>query len=948
MSASERLAAVSVWPYRVLPYSTSHIALIGDRLRLGRRMGRSPIDLHIGALEAFNIRRSWFWKRLMIRTTGGAEYSVRGLHHEAVVQLREGVLEAARTYANEQAPCLVRLDDQLRRMLSGENFVRKSHAVALQSTLRETLQPCGAMVQAQFTEGQQEAHARLSNLAAEGQLEAASEQANGAFVKKSIPTVRAAAPVQLPPLTEEQAEAVATDEDVTLVLAGAGTGKTAVIIAKVAHLVRNLGVSPTDILVLAYNRSAAAEIRNRLPRDLAETDVSNIHAFGRRVIAESDVAPTISKLASDDWALEVALHHILEEFLQDPRMAEAVIEFLANSSAPYRSPFDFDSPPEYNEYVHNAELRTLSEVLVKSFEELAIANFLTTNGVRFDYEAQYEHRTATWNYRQYQPDFYLPDYGIYIEHFALDKDGHPPPSWEEYAKGVAWKRQTHRRYGTKLIETHSWQYGQDALFPALRAQLEADGVELVPLPLREVVAHLSQQRVFGFARLLATFLNHVKTANLEQKKLRSRAQAHKDRRRNHRFLDVFEEAYARYQQMLQEEPAIDFHDLINHAVRIIDEGGWRPRYKYVLVDEFQDISAGRMALLQALRARDVAYFLVGDDWQSIYRFAGSDVRILRECQSYLGHVRECTLSQTFRFGKGILEPSTDFVQRNPEQTHRPLLPAPAADDGGITVVWSDNPQAGVEVALSEILGKATGGRPSVLVLARYRRSEQALSLRPFQQELQIETSTVHRAKGGEADFVVVLDLKDGRYGFPSRVEDDPLMDLVLPPILGNAFPFAEERRLFYVAMTRARTAAYLVSDALLPSEFALELRRESSLVRQIGELAWKCPRCPSGRLLASQSQGNLRCSNYPHCRYLSPRCPGCGEGYVVVAEQFMPSACTNPTCDHPPDVCPACGLGVLLLRVGRNGRFWGCSEFSAEPSCRYTENLGATSIGARP
>ena len=99
-----------------------------------------------------------------------------------------------------------------------------------------------------------------------------------------------AAPVQLPPLTEEQAEAVATDEDVTLVLAGAGTGKTAVILAKVAHLVRNVGVSPTDILVLAYNRNAAAEIRNRLPGKLAETDVSTIHAFGYRVIAKSGVA----------------------------------------------------------------------------------------------------------------------------------------------------------------------------------------------------------------------------------------------------------------------------------------------------------------------------------------------------------------------------------------------------------------------------------------------------------------------------------------------------------------------------------------------------------------------------------------------------------------------------------------------------------------------------------
>ena len=947
MRASDQISADSVWPYRVFPQSTSHIALSGDRLRLERKTGRSPIDLPVGALEAFNVRRSWFWKRLKIRTTGGAEYSVPGLRHEPAARLLEGVVEAARRYATEQGPRLVRLDDQLQRMLSGDTFVRKSTAIALYSTLCETLQHCGAVVQAQYTDSQQGALLRLSALAAEGQLETARDQANSAFVKTSIVSVRAAAPVQLPPLTEEQAEAVAADEDVTLVLAGAGTGKTAVIIAKVAHLVRNAGVSPNDILVLAYNRNAAEEIRNRLPGDLAETDVSTIHAFGRRVIAESDVAPTISKLATDDRALDLALQRILKELLQDPRMAEAVIEFLANCSAPYRSPFDFDGPPAYNEYVHNAELRTLSEDLVKSFEELEIANFLTENGVRFDYEGQYEHRTATSNYRQYQPDFYLPDYGIYIEHFALDEDDLPPPAWKGYAEGVEWKRQTHRRFGTKLIETHSSQYAQGSLFPALRERLEAEGVALVPLPLSELVAYLSQQRVLGLASLLATFLNHVKTANLEREELRNRAQAHKDRRRNHRFLDVFEEAYARYQQMLQEERALDFHDLINLAVRIIDEGVWESRYKYVLVDEFQDISAGRMALLQALKARGVAYFLVGDDWQSIYRFAGSDVRILRDCQSYLGHVRECTLSQTFRFGKGILEPATEFVQRNPEQMQRPLLPAPTADDGGIAVVSSGDPQEGVELALSEILSKRTGGRASVLVLGRYRRSGQALSLRPFQQELQIETSTIHRAKGGEADFVVVHDLTDGRYGFPSRVEDDPLMDLVLPPILGKAYPFAEERRLFYVAMTRARTATYLVTDALRPSEFALELGRESSLVRQIGKLAWKCPRCPSGRLLVSQSSGNLRCSNYPHCQHLSPRCPGCGEGYAVISERNMPSECTNPACDHPPDVCPGCGLGVLILREGRNGCFWGCSEFASEPSCRYTEDLGANSIGSR-
>ncbi len=111
---------------------------------------------------------------------------------------------------------------------------------------------------------------------------------------------------------------------------------------------------------------------------------------------------------------------------------------------------------------------------------------------------------------------------------------------------------------------------------------------------------------------------------------------------------------------------------------------------YVLVDEFQDISRGRMALLQALARFDVAWFLVGDDWQSIYRFAGSDVGLVRTCQAYLGYTTERTLSQTFRFGRGILDPSTAFVRRNPEQTRRPLRSSSSGDDTGISVIFESD------------------------------------------------------------------------------------------------------------------------------------------------------------------------------------------------------------------------------------------------------------------
>ncbi|MCY4529156.1 MAG: UvrD-helicase domain-containing protein, partial [Chloroflexi bacterium] len=229
------------------------------------------------------------------------------------------------------------------------------------------------------------------------------------------------------------------------------------------------------------------------------------------------------------------------------------------------------------------------------------------------------------------------------------------------------------------------------------------------------------------------------------------------------------------------------------------EGKWETHYRYVLVDEFQDISAGRMKLLQALNRDDTAYFLVGDDWQSINRFAGSDVGLLRNCGDYLGHVQIRTLNKTFRFGDGILGPSTEFVLSNPEQWKRTLTSASVTVDRGITVIYED-PAAGLQRAREDIQTSAPVNGHSVLVLGRYKSSEKALQGKTPSDEF----STVHRAKGRESDYLVVLDLKDGRWGFPSKVEDDPLLELVLPPASGGGYPFAEERRLFYVAMTRAR------------------------------------------------------------------------------------------------------------------------------------------------
>ena len=885
MGSHHQFTAESAWLYRLFTLGPARISLTGETIHFEDHLGDASAGMPVDAISSITVHLSWFWHRLTIRLTDGTERSIGGLDGREASLIRDAALEeAARIHeaavaeairsATALSPRLTRLDEELRQLFAGDRYARYHDSLKLHETLAPTLRECEGLVREHLEREARGALGRLASLEPVEGFEEARRKANRLFVSNNTPTVQAAALAAVPnPLTNEQAESVATDEDVTLVLAGAGTGKTSVVVGKVAHLVRNQGVSPDEVLVLAFNKKAVAEISDRLPGDLSTAHVRTFHGFGRRVIADVERAkPTMAEFVGE-FELPDTLKDILNELLDDSQESDATANFIASYHGAYESVFDFDTQDEYDAYIHGVELRTLSDVRVKSFEELEIANHLTKHGVKFCYERPYPKRTQTPEYpHQYQPDFFLPDYDIYIEHHALDERGRPPRGWKGYKDRVEWHRCTHRKYGTKLIETYSWQYRKGILLHKLRERLEREDVRFERVPQRELVLQLAHQLIEWLARLLVKFLNHVKTNGLSSEELRARAGKHGTLWRNEGFLEVFEQVRMRYEQRLRAERKLDFHDLINRAAHYIREGRWGIPYRYVLVDEFQDISAGRMKLLQALRRDDTAYFLVGDDWQSINRFAGSDVGLLRNCGDYLGHVRTRTLSKTFRFGDGILSPSTEFVRRNPEQTQRTLTSASAAEDKGITVVAAYDPAAGLQRAREDIEESARGNGDSVLVLGRYRSSENPLQIKSPLEEF----STVHRAKGREADYVVVLDLKDGRWGFPSRIEDNSLLDLVLPPASGGAYPFAEERRLFYVAMTRARVGVYLITDPVRPSTFVTELRQQSGSLRQLDARAPECPSCHRGR---------------------------------------------------------------LRVMNGSRGQFWGCTEYWSDPPCRYTKDI---------
>lgn len=158
------------------------------------------------------------------------------------------------------------------------------------------------------------------------------------------------------------------------------------IVGKAVDLVLNQRVSPHEILVLAYNNKAANEIRERLPVDCRGVNVSTFHSFGMSIISDAqNIKPTVSSLADDDSKMLLQLQEFLREMQRERNESKRIADFLTYYSRPYISPWNFETQDEYDAFVSDIELRTLNGELVKSFEELLIANFLARNGVEYEY-----------------------------------------------------------------------------------------------------------------------------------------------------------------------------------------------------------------------------------------------------------------------------------------------------------------------------------------------------------------------------------------------------------------------------------------------------------------------------------------------------------------------------------------------------------------------------------
>ena len=779
------------------------------------------------------------------------------------------------------------------------------------------------------------------------------ERANNAFIVKELALSRGLFDrIEARPLTEEQRRAVVVDECRNLVVAAAGSGKTSVIVAKAGWLIHKQYRRPSELLLLAFARDAQNEMQERMERRLGAAVARNVtvrtfHSLGLAIIGEAEgKRPTLDETAENDQTLFGLLKKIVDDLLADTKLSATMRRWFQEGFAPYKSRHEFKNWGEYFEYIRKYDIRSLKGETVRSFEECEIANFLYLNGIAYNYEAPYEHDLATSQKRQYKPDFKLPEHGIYIEHFGIDAEGNTAKfiHRERYLEEMAWKRSVHAEHGTILIETFSYEQVDGRLLRNLEEKLSAHGVTPSPIPRKEVFSTLEQQgRINPFTQLVATFLQHFKGSRLSFADIAERAGAHRDRTRARAFLAVFQPIFERYQKALGRSGAIDFHDMINRATDLVEEGRYRSPFRYILVDEFQDISPSRARLLKALldRSPGAQLFAVGDDWQAIYRFGGSDIAVMREFGDHFGAFERMDLATTFRCADRIASVATDFVLRNPAQIRKSVRTTRKADRPAVFVGLPGEQDSSVlKEALDRIAEDARQyDEPShTLLLGRYRHLKPPnLGELPKQYPgLHFTWKTIHGSKGLEADYAVVLGLCSGKYGFPAEIADDPLFDLVLAA--PEAHPNAEERRLLYVAVTRAKRQAFLLADGGPPSEFVTELINDEYDVEVFGHppvADVPCPKCTSGRLKRRENSNNKSvfygCSNFPLCQHTTQACPHCGKGLLVRHGQAF--HCRD--CGGTIEACPNCE-GWLIIKMGKFGRFLGCSNF---PDCRYTRDL---------
>ena len=893
---------------------------------------------------------------------------------------------------SEELKRLRELDVFMRSLLAGDHFVAKSEyrakltEFADLSTWFQVLQHSGTLED--YSKRNKTSQAEISGIITRlNTFEDLVDSQNEQYVKSQMAAEKDYLDTILKEcdpnilLDDDQRRVVLTDEDYTLVVAGAGAGKTTTVAAKVKYLVDKQGVDPKKVLVISFTNKAVNELKQRIICELhIECPIATFHSTGNAVIHKQNP----DKLNIVDGN---KLYYVVQDYLRDSILRnESAVNNLILFFASY-----FDAPYEGNDlnafFNHIAKSNfttmrselddfkqqvidnrtkkaaTIQSEIMRSRQEVEIANFLYLNGIDYEYEPMYRY-DILFARKPYTPDFRIWQEGheAYLEHFGISEDGKNDRYTEEelqaYKKAVNDKIKLHRQHGTNLLYTFSAYKDRRPLLEHLREQLDAAGFELRPRSNKEVMEKLVVSEENRYIRklvaLICRFITNFKTNGYTVDEFnRMYHSTHNVRTRL--FLNICNDCYLEYERYLKENQAVDFQDMINESARLlreVKEMKQKLDFRYIIVDEYQDISRQRFDLVTALHEVTSAKIIaVGDDWQSIYAFSGSDISLFTKFSEKMGYAALLKIVRTYRNSQEVIDIAGNFIQKNTEQIQKDLISPKNIEDPVIVYTYDgkrkdpngDNRSGAnyaiahaIEIALEQIMVYNRAERKpidsSILLLGRFgfdgdrlersglfeyiTRGSRIRSVK--YPKLNITFMTAHSSKGLGYDNVIVVNGRNETYGFPSKIEDDPVLAFVVKEDL--SIEYAEERRLFYVAMTRTKNRVFFIAPEQNPSEFLLELKHDYKNVvlkgnwnedpTAIPSFKKTCPMCGYPMQFRYKAAYGLRlyiCTNDPEvCGFMTNtpaagklsiiKCDRCRDGYLIVKpgkdrDYFL--GCTN-------------------------------------------------------
>ena len=674
------------------------------------------------------------------------------------------------------------------------------------------------------------------------------------------------------PLDEQQRDAVVTLEDNVLVISSAGSGKTLTTVGKVRYLIDVQKVDPKKILLITFTRKAAESLSERIGDKSVKC--RTFHKLALEIIGEATgKKPTIT---DQDFSVQV-YHKLMQE---DPEYKITIIDYLNRSRYKGKSQFEYSSMEEYMQDRQKHGVQACyndmdgKPIFCKSDEESEICDFLGARGIKFRYEEKYEKDTVDAQYRQYCPDFsiYITDAEgktkrVYLEHYGINKEGRCPKWYTEederkYLDGIKWKRYTHSVNNTVLLETTSADFASGEIYSKLTRLLYKQGA-VFDSSNKASASHELQKQEENILNLLTSFNFLLKSRNRNLQQIRNLVTDPRERFVLCNVITPFVEAYNKMEEELRE---IDFTDAIIQAAELCNNG-YRPDYDYILVDEFQDISEDRYRFLESLRRKAplTKLFCVGDDWQSIYRFAGSDMALFKHFDRYFGFTRRCFMETTYRFGEPAIALSSKFILANPEQAEKHVRPF--NQDAETELDFEPTRGAeGVAEAIAQIADNIPADK-EIMLLGRYSFDVNILKKTSMAVKQgtdgpyvtygnrRMKFMTVHQSKGLECDYIILMNCNSGTLGFPADIADNPILRFVLSE--PDQYDFSEERRLFYVGITRAKKHTWVIYDENKPSPFVKEFlgmpeNNKAAASANIPE-SERCPKCHCGRVITTKT-----------------------------------------------------------------------------------------------